>query len=88
MVDKDSTLSSMEDGALAKLVVRRKGVKPEATLLHSSSEGAIPGKREMVRTERMNTFLVGEDRSLCSATMVVIVRGLKNVIAPIRSQRQ
>jgi hypothetical protein len=46
-VDRGSTLSSMEDGALL-LVVRRKGVKPEVTLLHSSSEGAIPGKRDVV----------------------------------------
>jgi hypothetical protein len=45
MVDRGSTLSSMEDGALL-LVVRRKGVKPEPIMLYSSSEGAIPGKRE------------------------------------------
>ena len=47
MVDKGSTLSSMEKGALL-LVVRRKGVKLEATPLHSLSEGAIPSKREVV----------------------------------------
>ena len=47
MVDKGSTLSSMEKGALL-LVGRRKGVKLEATLLHSLSEGEIPSKREVV----------------------------------------
>jgi hypothetical protein len=37
----------MEDGAVP-LVVRRKGVEPEAALLHISNECVIPDKRDLV----------------------------------------
>lgn len=59
-------------------------------LLHSSGEGVIPAKSEVYGRNDEHVFLAGVAYELNTSSLrrVVIILGLKNVIAPRGSHKQ